>query len=146
VVLDAAQDGTYLQPAGAPPGSYRWYSIAHGTLDLTTYGGDAECGWSGSDHQTLTPGFANGSLIVQLDVPDPAYKLVIGDTRSMTVTRAGTDPECTGTMQMPVPEPFAYTEQPHVSPSLTLDDQESHITPQTYDWDTTSRWTLAPGG
>ena len=142
VQLDAAQDSS-MPPHGAPPGSYRLFSITAGGMDVQTTGGDASCGWQGSGHIDLEPGFANGSLWVQVDTPTPAYYLSFRAIKFITVQRTGT--ECSGTAQVPMPEPWALTEKAHISPTTTLEDSEAHITPEGYDFDYTTRWSLAPG-
>jgi hypothetical protein len=141
--MDAAQDSS-MPPQGAPPGEYRLFTMSQGGMNVTTTAGDAKCNWTGSGHIDLTPGFQGGVLWVQLDTPSPAYFLSIKETKFIEVTRGGT--ECSGTTEVPLPEPWALTESAHTSSTTTLNDSEAHITPAIgYDWDYTTSWNLAPG-
>lgn len=145
VHMDAAQD-TSSPPYGGPPGDYRIFTVSQGGMDVQTKGGDAKCGWTGSGHIDLTPGFQGGSLWVQLDTPTPAYFLSIHETKFIPVTKSGSEPGCTETLELPIPEPWALTESARTSPSTVLNDSEAHITPEIgYDWDYTTSWNLSPG-
>ena len=75
VRLDAAQDTAPPAPPphGAPPGSYRIFTASSGSIDVTiAVRPPSGCRLDGTGHFDLLPGFFN-QVIVQLDVPNPAY-------------------------------------------------------------------------
>ena len=91
--LDAAQDSAppVPPPNGAPPGSYRTFTATSGSVDVTIEGRfPGNCALDGTGHIDLIPGFIN-QLIVQLDVPNPAYVLAFTGlpTDVVQVTRSG---------------------------------------------------------
>jgi hypothetical protein len=148
--LDAAQDqGPGAPPPnGAPAGSYRTFTGTTGSVEITAEarppGG---CALDGSGRIELVPGFIN-QIVVQLDVPAPAYVVSFNGlpTDVITVARSG-GPECTGTSQLPVFPIFAATGTlAHTSPSFSLVGSHAELTPATtFDYDYTTRWSFAPG-
>jgi hypothetical protein len=150
VHLDAAQDNPFLLPPnGAPPGSYRQFTVTTGDVDMTVTGTDLDgCTIQGSGHFDVLPGLLN-TLTLQLDVPNPAYALQLMGLASevVQVTRSG-GPACAGPPgNFPIFTVWASTgATAHTSPSLTLVDSQAELTPATpFDYDYTTRWNLAPG-
>ncbi len=105
------------------------------------------CALDGTGHIDLTPGFMN-QVIVQLDVPNPAYVVAFTGTGAETiqVTRSG-GAGCSGTSAWPVVSPWASTGLlAHTAASFALDDSQSVLTPEApFDYDYTTRWSLSPG-
>ena len=109
--LDAAQDQgpNSPPPNGGPRGSYRSFTATSGSIDVTIAvrppGGG--CALDGTGHFDLIPGFMN-QVIVQLDVPNPAYVVAFTGTFAETVevTRSG-GAGCSGTSPWPVFAPWA---------------------------------------
>jgi hypothetical protein len=148
-VLDAAQDQgpTAPPPHGAPPGSYRTFTASAGSVEVTVAADPpGECALDGSGRIELIPGFLN-QVIVQLDVPNPAYVIRIGGLgiETVPVTRSG-GPLCTGTSPFPVFPQWASTGTfAHTSPSFALVGSHAELTPETpFDFDYTTRWSFAP--
>ena len=149
--LDAAQDQgpNSPPPNGGPRGSYRSFTATSGSIDVTIAvrppGGG--CALDGTGHFDLVPGFMN-QVIVQLDVPNPAYVVAFTGTFAETVevTRSG-GAGCSGTSPWPVFAPWASTGTfAHTASSFALDDFQSVLTPEaSYDYDYTTRWILSPG-
>ena len=149
--LDAAQDQgpNSPPPNGGPRGSYRSFTATSGSIDVTIAvrppGGG--CALDGTGHFDLVPGFMN-QVIVQLDVPNPAYVVAFTGlpTDVVQVTKSG-GAGCSGTSPFPVFSPWASTgERAHTSASFALDDFESVLTPAApFDYDYTTRWSLSPG-
>ncbi len=147
--LDAAQDSAppVPPPNGAPAGSYRTFTATSGSVDVTIEGRHpGSCALDGTGHIELIPGFIN-QLIVQLDVPNPAYVLVFTGLPSdvVQVTRSG-GPGCSGTSPFPVFSPWASTGMlAHTAPSFALSDFQAVLTPEApFDYDYTTRWSLSP--
>jgi hypothetical protein len=144
VALEAVQDGT-VGPAGSPPGNYRSFVVSSGSAQLHVEGGDASCGWSGDAAVTLAPGFATGGATVQTEVASPAYDLVLAwdGLQTISAARSGTDPECTGTVTLPILGlAWAMTTAVQTSPTTTLSSSAS----STYTgYALTTHWALAPG-
>lgn len=147
--LDAAQDSAPPAPPpnGAPPGSYRTFTATSGSVDVTIEGRfPGNCRLDGTGHIELIPGFIN-QLIVQLDVPNPAYVLVFTGLPIdvVQVTKSGGE-GCSGTSPFPVFSPWASTGMlAHTSPSFALADFQAELTPATpFDYDYTTRWSLSP--
>jgi len=148
--LDAAQDSAppVPPPNGAPAGSYRTFTATSGSVDVTIEGRfPGNCALDGTGHIDLIPGFIN-QLIVQLDVPNPAYVLAFTGlpTDVVQVTRSG-GPGCSGTSPFPVFSPWASTGMlAHTAPSFALSDFQAVLTPEApFDYDYTTRWSLSPG-
>jgi hypothetical protein len=147
--LDAAQDeGPMAQPiSGAPVGSYRRFSTTTGSVDVTVSvrppGG---CALDGTAHVELIRGLLN-QLVVQLDVPNPAYAVAFTSLpfESITVSRSG-GAGCTGTSVLGLFTPWATTGPlAHVSPSFALSDFQAMLTPESpIDYDYTTRWAFSP--
>ena len=151
--LDAAQDQgpAWPPPNGAPTGSYRTFTTTSGSVDLTVevdpLGGG--CSLDGSGHIELVTGFLNlNQIVVQLDVPNPAYLIHIGGLPSDVIqaTKSGGD-GCSGTTAVPVFTEWASTGTlAHTSPSFALVGSQAELTPETpVDYDYTTRWNFAPG-
>jgi hypothetical protein len=132
-VLDAAQDRgpTFPPPNGAPPGSYRTFTATTGSVDLTVEADPpGDCALDGSGRIELSPGFLN-QIVVQLDVPNPAYMIHIAGLPSdvVQVTRSG-GAGCSGTSPFPVFTEWASTGTfAHTSPSFALVDSQAELTP-----------------
>jgi hypothetical protein len=144
VTLDAVQDAA-VGPLGAPDGKYRTYAVSGGTAQLHVEGGDASCGFSGDATLPLIAGFGTGAVVVQTGVPSPAYQLVIGwdGMQTISASRSGTDPECTGVAMFPVNGlAWARTVTFQTSPTTTLDSNE---TDSSTGYLLATRWSLAPG-
>ena len=149
-LLDAAQDQgpSAPPPNGAPTGSYRTFTATTGSVDVTVEADPpGGCALDGTGHIELVPGFLN-QIIVQLDVPNPAYVIRITGlpTDTIQVTRSGGE-GCSGTVALPVFPEWASTGTfAHTSPSFALVDSQAELTPQTpFDYDYTTRWNFAPG-
>jgi hypothetical protein len=147
--LDAAQDQgpSAPPPHGAPTGSYRTFTATTGGVDIAMEANPpGECSLKGSGRVDLIPGFLN-QIIVQLDVPAPAYVIRFAGlpTDTITVTKFG-GPGCTGTSQLPVFSEFVSTGLlAHTSPSFALTGSQAELTPAIpYDYDYTTRWSFAP--
>jgi hypothetical protein len=150
VRLDAAQDTgpPFPPPNGAPQGVYRTFTASSGGVDVTVRARpQSGCALDGTGHIDFVPGFLS-SVVVQLDVPNPAYAVRLGGLGNefIEVTRSG-GPDCTGTAQFPVFSPWASTgELAHTSASYALAGEQSVRTPEApYDYDYTTRWSLNPG-
>jgi hypothetical protein len=150
VRLDAAQDTgpPFPPPNGAPPGAYRIFTVSSGGVDITVKARPPSgCNLDGTGHVDFVPGLLS-TVVVQLDVPNPAYTVRLGGLGNETiqVTRSG-GPDCTGSAAFPVFSPWASTgELAHTSGSYALSDAQSVLTPEApYDWDYTTRWSLSPG-
>ena len=139
LVLDAAQDSG-SPPPGAPPGEYREFTVTQGSV-FTTIAGETEeeCVYSASGSNAFEPGFSNGLLTVQLDVPNPAYYLYFAIPTGTVDGSSTCDPEIT----LPIPAPLAFTEQAIVSGSTTLSGSESHSLFPGYGY--TTSWNFSPG-
>ena len=129
VRLDAAQDSPpFLPPPnGAPPGSYRTFSVSSGGVDIARHpnppGGRA---LTGSGHVDFVPGLPE-QVVVQLDVPNPAYVVHLAGLASdtITATRSG-GAGCTGTTPVPIFTELASTaETAHTSPSYALEGSQA---------------------
>ena len=148
--LDAAQDRgpSFPPPNGAPPGSYRTFTATTGGVDITVEADPpGDCALDGTGHVDLVPGFLN-QIVVQLDVPGPAYVVSLNGLSSDTIpaTRSG-GAGCTGTVPVPVFTEWAKTGAlAHSSPSFALAGSQAELTPATpFDYDYTTRWSFAPG-
>jgi hypothetical protein len=148
--LDAAQDQgpSAPPPNGAPPGSYRTFTATTGSVDITMEADPpGGCAIDGSGHIELIPGFLN-QIIVQLDVPNPAYVIRITGlpTDVIQVAQSG-GPGCTGTSLISVFPEWATTGTfAHTSPSFALVDSQAVLTPEvSFDYDYTTSWNFAPG-
>ena len=91
--LDAAQDSPpfFPPPNGAPPGTYRTFSVSSGGADLTLEANPpGGCTLTGSGHVDFVPGLLS-QIVVQLDVPGPAYTVHLAGlpTDTITATRSG---------------------------------------------------------
>ena len=149
VVMDAAQDQSLFPPNGAPPGTYRVFTVTSGAVDLTLNATTTSgCTFAGTKHLDVTPGLLN-TLTLQLDDPTPAYSLHITGSIIDTVdaTHSGTDCPSETTTPFSVYPTWASTgTDAHTSPSLNLVDSQAELTPETpFDYDSTTRWSLSPG-
>ncbi len=149
VRLDAAQDSLpfFPPPNGAPPGTYRTFSVSSGGVDLAVeFTPPGDCALKGSGHVDFVPGLLS-QVVVQLDVPNPAYVVHLAGLASdtITATRSG-GAGCTGTTPVPIFTELASTgETAHTSPSYALEGSQAVLTPQSpFDYDYTTRWSLAP--
>jgi hypothetical protein len=148
--FDAAQDQGPAAPPlnGAPTGSYRIFTVTSGSVDVTMEADPPSgCALDGSGHFELQPGFLS-QIIVQLDVPDPAYAITINGVGNelVQVTKSGGE-SCTGTSLFPAFSHWASTGLlAHTSPSFSLVGSQSELTPAVpFDYDYTTRWSFAPG-
>ena len=132
-------------PPGAPPGRYRRFSITSGTAQVSVtinspFGG---CSYNGSGPVVLDAGSQSGPMIVQA-IEKPAYFLSLrSQGKTITVTESGGS-GCEGTQQYPVPGIWAQTQSAHTSATATLSGQETVPPPTPFDYETFSRWSLAP--
>jgi hypothetical protein len=150
VYMDAANDtgasSLLPPPNGAPPGSYRTFSITSGSVDISVVmsppGG---CTFTGSERFDLLPGLNGGSLTVQLDVPNPAYALAIAGPFHYSVLIKGSGSNCAAPGRTTVFPQWATTGTlAHRSSSMTLTDAETVPDPEP-SFHFTTRWSLAPG-
>lgn len=136
-------------PPGGPPGRYRRFDLTSGSaqVSVTATSPFDGCGFEGSGNVTIDPG-QSGYMSVQAS-QEPAYLIGLQSRgKSITVTKTGSAPECDAgeTEQYPVPGIWVQTQSAHTSTSSTLADSEAVSTPQTpFDYETFSRWNLAPG-
>jgi hypothetical protein len=144
--LDAAQDqgasSLLPPPNGAPPGSYRTYTVTSGSFDMTLNGNLSGCIFTGFGRFDVTPGLMN-TLTLQLDVPNPAYALHIQGLPFLTVlaTKSGS---CSGQSPFPIFTTLADTgEIAHTATSLSLADSDTVPNPEPL-YHYTTRWSLAP--
>jgi hypothetical protein len=149
VLMDAAQDQSHFPPHGAPAGTYRVFTVTSGEVDLTlTATTTSGCTFAGSKHLDVIPGLIN-TLTLQLDDPTPAYALQITGNISDTVqaTHSGTNCPSETTTPFPIFTTWASTgTDAHTSPTLNLVDSQPELTPESpFDYDYTTRWSLAPG-
>ena len=147
--LDAAQDSPpfFPPPNGAPPGSYRTFSVSSGGVNFTVEANPpGGCSLNGSGRIELVPGLLS-QIVVQLDVPNPAYVVHLAGlpTDTITVTRSG-GAGCTGTTPIPIFTELASTgTTAHTSPSFALEGSQAMLTPESpFDYDYTTRWSFAP--
>lgn len=149
VKLDAADDdssGLFI-PNGAPPGSYRLFTVTSGSVDLSVVMDTGSCVFRGSGRFDVLSGLTN-TLKVQLDVPNPAYELRISGLPFLTVDTTKTGAGCpSAPSPLPIYAVWATTGTfAHTSSSMTLVDSQAELTPETpFDYDSTTRWNLAPG-
>ena len=55
--MDAAQDQSLFPPNGAPPGTYRVFTVTSGAVDLTLNATTTSgCTFAGTKHLDVTPG------------------------------------------------------------------------------------------
>ncbi len=148
--LDAAQDSPpfFPPPNGAPPGTYRTFTVSSGGADLTLEANPpGGCTLKGSGHVDFVPGLLS-TVVVQLDVPNPAYVVHLAGMASdtITATRSG-GAGCTGTTPVPIFTELASTgTTAHTSPSYALEGSQAILTPESpFDYDYTTRWSFAPG-
>jgi hypothetical protein len=129
-------------PIGAPPGSYRTYTVTSGSVDITVaLRPPGSCALDGSGYFDLIPGFL-GQVIVQLDVANPAYVVMISGTGTEPIElhESGAE-ECDGTSLYPASIPWASTGSlAHTSASYALTGTQTDTGPYT----STYRWTLSP--
>jgi hypothetical protein len=147
--LDAAQDSAFFVPNGAPPGSYRTFTVTNGSVDIavesTTAAGG--CTFRGSRHLDVVPGLMN-TITVQLDTATPAYAVQIQGDINETVPTAQSGTTCPNS-----PPAFGVFgiwastgDTAQTSSSMTLAGSHAELTPQTTaDYDYTTRWSLTPG-
>ena len=144
--VELAYDGDEVAPPpGAPQDRYRRFYITSGTAQVSVtinspFGG---CGYQGTGSVVLDAGSQSGRMIVQA-IHKPAYFLSLrSQGKTITVTETGGE-GCDGTQQYPVPGIWAQTQSAHTSATATLSGQETVPPPTPFDYETFSRWSLAP--
>ncbi len=149
VRLDAAQDSLpfFPPPNGAPPGTYRTFSVSSGGVDIAVeFTPPGDCTLKGSGHVDFVPGLLS-QVVVQLDAPNPAYVVHLAALASdtITATRSG-GAGCAGTTPVPIFTELASTgTTAHTSPSYALESSQAVLTPESpFDYDYTTRWSFAP--
>ena len=101
------------------------------------------CGYQGTGPVVLDAGSQSGRMIAQA-IDKPAYFLSLrSQGKTITVTETG-GAGCGGTQQYPVPGIWAQTQSAHTSATATLSGQETVPPPTPFDYETFSRWSLAP--
>jgi hypothetical protein len=145
--MDAAQDAaaspSLPPPNGAPPGSYRLFTVTSGTVDIALNGNVFGCVFTGFGRFDVTPGLMN-TLAIQLDAPNPAYALHIQGLPFLTVlaTKSG---NCSGQTPFGIFTIWAETgPNAHTSSSMTLADSETVPDPEP-NYHYTTHWSLSPG-
>jgi hypothetical protein len=146
--MDAAQDAAASPllppPNGAPPGSYRQFTVTSGSVDIALNGNQSGCILSGFGRFDVTPGLMN-TLTIQLDVPDPAYALHIQGLPFLTVLATKSGSCGPGQTPFPIFTTWADTgTNAHTSSSMTLADSETVPDPEP-NYHYTTRWSLSPG-
>jgi hypothetical protein len=144
--VELAYDGDEIAPPpGGPPDRYRRFFVTSGTAQVTLnlvspFGG---CNYHGTGPVDLDPGSQSGSMIVQATAK-PAYFLALQSRgKTITVEESG-GAGCGGTQPYPVPGIWAQTQSAHTSATATLAGQETVPPPTPFDYETFSRWNLAP--
>ena len=147
--LDAAQDS--LRPSRRPTARrrarYRTFTVSSGGVDITLEANPpGGCTLTGSGTSDSCPGFLS-QVVVQLDVPNPAYTVHLAGLASdtITATRSG-GAGCTGTTPVPIFTELVSTgPTAHTSPSYALEGSQAMLTPESpFDYDYTTRWSFAP--
>jgi hypothetical protein len=148
LVMDAAQDQSFFPPHGAPPGTYRTFTVTSGGVDLAVTVNTTGCTFTGSKHFDVEPGLLN-TLTLQLDEGSPAYALQIGGSIDKSVETTHSGPDCPTESPTPFgifPTWASTGTNAHTSPALNLVDSQAELTPETpLDYDYTTRWSLVPG-